>query len=84
MQRRHQPHKNGLYCRNQNRLVFYHIPDGVHLFPKIHLTPTFFLLNCIFKNVNFTFVRTMIAPELLMKIFTQKLQMKTTLIFFFC
>lgn len=82
MQRRHQPHKNGLHYRNQNRLVFYHIPDGVHLFLKIHLTPTFFLLDCIFENVNFTFVRTMIASELLMKIFTQKLQMKTTFDFF--
>lgn len=81
MQRRHQPHKNSLHCRNQNFLVFYHNPDGVRLFSKIHLTPTFFLLDCIFKNVNFTFVRTMIAPELLMKIFAQKLEMKTTLIF---
>lgn len=81
MQRRHQPHKNGLHCRNQNCLVFYHNPDGVRLFSKIHLTPTFFLLDCIFKNVNFTFVRTMITPELLMKIFAQKLEMKTTLIF---
>lgn len=53
MQRRHQSHKNGLHCRNQNCLVFYHIPDGVHLFSKIHLTPTFFFAQLYLQECEF-------------------------------
>lgn len=39
MQREHHSHNNSLPCRNQNFLIFCHIP-GVHFSFKVHLDPT--------------------------------------------